>query len=658
MEQYIQKLTNKPKTGPIARYQCKKCDKYFPDLTAINVHLNSTKPCDVELAKLAKIAEYNISTIPKQYICKLCKYEFKTRPDFDRHINKPASCVEEIVNLDGKEIRLKDGKEHLIQRKEKRILYHLICKQCYQYGIIKRAKGGTCPQHGGEKYEYKKCIEGDCKEDGKQNMDGYCLYHYKLLDKSNKIRQCPKCKEILCDNRALERHIKRDNCLEKLEESKKFDKYRIKINGYTRYKCNLCGDIFELDKFKIHQKMKSSCKEIKEIREATDQHKFNDNGRTIFKCDKCDKQYSLARRLYFHLKTHSDKEEPIIKIINGKIVVFKGDDKYIRTVHNGLTNDNRCCKFKNCFKVNIDIKNGCCNLHGGDLSNRNKPCLYNECPKFRRIQGFCKKHYNQLSEDKINEIRKLSGEFETDKFLSCIKKLVSTYKHNDNRRKFDVNIENYISPEYILQLYKENNGKCVSCDKEIKCSTGDKSPNQISIDRIDNNGFHTKDNIRITCLFCNRARNRAELHDWNKYLKSLSGDRIYEKSGDIDNRWIKEKIGRCKSSKVAHKFGFDLTEKWLTEQFENNKYSHYTGIEMYPSKIPFYPFQPSIERIDNSKGYTMDNCVLCCLAENYARNDMEHEDFKEWLETNFPKKEEQQRTVKIKVKKVLPVKAL
>ncbi len=77
---------------------------------------------------------------------------------------------------------------------------------------------------------------------------------------------------------------------------------------------------------------------------------------------------------------------------------------------------------------------------------------------------------------------------------------------------------------------------------------------------------------------------------------------------------------------------------------------------MYPSKIPFYPFQPSIERIDNSKGYTMDNCALCCLAENYARNDMEHEDFKEWLNINFPKKVD--NIVKIKIKKSSPIKVL
>lgn len=654
MEQYIQKVVNKPKTDPNARYQCRKCNKYFSDKTKINNHLKIKKPCDVELAKLAKIAEYNISDIPNQFKCKLCFYEFKRRTDFDKHINKSTSCVEKIINLSGKEIRIKDGKEHLIERKENRVLHHLICKECFQDGDIRRAKGGKCPQHGGKQYEYKKCVQDDCKENGKKNMDGYCLFHYKLLDKDNKIRECPKCKKILCDNRALNRHIKRNNCLEKIEESKKYDMYRKNVDGYTRYKCQLCDDTFELDKFKIHQNMKRSCKEIKEIRETTSKYKSSDNGMTVYRCDKCDKEYTIARHMYIHLKNNCNKNDHIIKIINGKTIVFKGDNKFVRTIHNGMTNDNKCCKYTDCYIVNI--ADDYCKFHGGDLSKNNKYCLYNKCPNIRRIKGFCKKHYNQLSEDKINEIRKLSGEFETDKFLSCIKKIVSTCKHNDNRRNFNINIDDYISPKYILQLYEECNGNCSSCNRKVKCNFGNKSVDQFSIDRIDNSKSHIKDNIRITCLFCNRARNMSSLEEWNLYIKSLTGSKNCEKKGDINNRWIKETLSRCKSSKVANTIGFNLTEEWVKEQFNKNKYSYYSGIEMYPSKIPFYPFQPSIERIDNSKGYTMDNCVLCCLAENLGRNDMDHDDFKEWLNINFPKKVD--NIVKIKIKKSSPIKVI
>jgi len=38
-----------------------------------------------------------------------------------------------------------------------------------------------------------------------------------------------------------------------------------------------------------------------------------------------------------------------------------------------------------------------------------------------------------------------------------------------------------------------------------------------------------------------------------------------------------------------------------------------------------------IDRRDNTKGYTMDNCVTCCIICNRAKRDMSFEDFQRWL---------------------------
>ncbi len=56
---------------------------------------------------------------------------------------------------------------------------------------------------------------------------------------------------------------------------------------------------------------------------------------------------------------------------------------------------------------------------------------------------------------------------------------------------------------------------------------------------------------------------------------------------------------------------------------------------MFPSKTPYFPFKPSVDRIDNSKPHTSDNCILVCMAENYARNDMDQNEFIEWINKNF-----------------------
>jgi 5-methylcytosine-specific restriction endonuclease McrA len=42
-----------------------------------------------------------------------------------------------------------------------------------------------------------------------------------------------------------------------------------------------------------------------------------------------------------------------------------------------------------------------------------------------------------------------------------------------------------------------------------------------------------------------------------------------------------------------------------------------------------------VDRIDNSKGYTVDNCVSCCKICNHAKNDMSVDEFAAWLERVF-----------------------
>jgi hypothetical protein len=42
-----------------------------------------------------------------------------------------------------------------------------------------------------------------------------------------------------------------------------------------------------------------------------------------------------------------------------------------------------------------------------------------------------------------------------------------------------------------------------------------------------------------------------------------------------------------------------------------------------------------IDRVDSSKGYTVDNCVPCCKPCNYAKGNMSFEEFKKWSSDLF-----------------------
>lgn len=58
---------------------------------------------------------------------------------------------------------------------------------------------------------------------------------------------------------------------------------------------------------------------------------------------------------------------------------------------------------------------------------------------------------------------------------------------------------------------------------------------------------------------------------------------------------------------------------------------YWSGLQMSPSSINKYPFQPSIDRLDNSKGYIPNNVVLCCFSMNMGRNSIPKDTFEEFI---------------------------
>jgi hypothetical protein len=60
-----------------------------------------------------------------------------------------------------------------------------------------------------------------------------------------------------------------------------------------------------------------------------------------------------------------------------------------------------------------------------------------------------------------------------------------------------------------------------------------------------------------------------------------------------------------------------IDEAWILEQ---PMLCPYLGLDLEPSAKKSLR-QPSLDRIDNSKGYTPENTRLTCLAWNLLRND-------------------------------------
>ena len=135
-----------------------------------------------------------------------------------------------------------------------------------------------------------------------------------------------------------------------------------------------------------------------------------------------------------------------------------------------------------------------------------------------------------------------------------------------------------------------NNKICIKCKKEIS--------------KIN---FYSRNNkLRNCCKECFKTdirKNREEvLNDPLRRKKFLSCQMISDA----------KKRAKIKNLK------FDLTREWVLENMGDECpvfHEKYTRSKGY-----FIDFSPSIDRIDNSEGYTKDNCIIVSLLANKIKS--------------------------------------
>lgn len=132
--------------------------------------------------------------------------------------------------------------------------------------------------------------------------------------------------------------------------------------------------------------------------------------------------------------------------------------------------------------------------------------------------------FNLLNEDKKDEnelIRNLyfNIPFENDNiYITEIKKKINSYKTQDIKKD---KLNNLINYEETVEKLLESKLKCYYCkDDVIIIYEKIREPKQWTLDRLDNNIGHKKDNTVICCLDCNLKR-RVKSHEHFKFTKQL-----------------------------------------------------------------------------------------------------------------------------------------
>lgn len=171
------------------------------------------------------------------------------------------------------------------------------------------------------------------------------------------------------------------------------------------------------------------------------------------------------------------------------------------------------------------------------------------------------------------------------------------------------------------------------CNIILELNYNNQNLNNVSVDRINTKIGHIKDNCNIVCLFCNFARNDIEIKYYEDFIKFLKTNIMHDYELKKDTNIFAKIRARC--LKNDQKKGLLNTLSTNDTRQLYDKQNEKCAI----SKLPFinvskykFPFKMSLDRIDNSKGHTVDNCQLVCLPINYGKNKYTNQDILDHIE--------------------------
>lgn len=116
-------------------------------------------------------------------------------------------------------------------------------------------------------------------------------------------------------------------------------------------------------------------------------------------------------------------------------------------------------------------------------------------------------------------------------FLSkdTISKIKRNISHNNGKDKKTKGIQGTLTFDDFMEKIKDQNWKCYICKQEFKFNGEQWCYFFPSADRINNNKIHTKDNVAISCFFCN-VRKFKGIHE---KICGLCKDEEHRYNGEI-----------------------------------------------------------------------------------------------------------------------------
>jgi hypothetical protein len=319
-----------------------------------------------------------------------------------------------------------------------------------------------------------------------------------------------------------------------------------------------------------------------------------------------------------------------------------------------------CSKYKNILNSNIgnffvkdfDIKTKkylvkcICNKE----SYKSKYQLYNteSCGCLHEIDLTNKKYERLLFLEKVNKKWKCICDCGNVKYYSakkfgCIKScgclvsekaketiefaIAKAYKDDFRflRKRYQGYSDGDISFDKFYELSQLNCHYCGSLPNNLCKSFNKRNPKDIyynGLDRVDNNIGHYINNVVPCCIICNRAKADRTLNEFIDWVRNVyKRDLLPIKQINI------EKFGLLKKDYYRN-----YTDGLSFQEFVNFSQMdcHYCGVK--PLCIKKDIKWNGVDRINSKLDHNIINCVPCCKHCNFAKNNLNIDDFYEHIE--------------------------